>query len=114
MPSAPPTRCHCGRKATRRGRCDQHQPAAWANPSRNAQTLTRHDRHRFRREVLSREDTCRQCGSPDNLQADHIIPVAEGGATNDPNNGQALCRDCHTAKTQREAARGKARTRQAP
>jgi 5-methylcytosine-specific restriction protein A len=36
---------------------------------------------------------------------DHIIPKAEGGSDDD-DNLQALCRDCHDRKTQREAARG--------
>lgn len=41
--------------------------------------------------------------------ADHIIPVAEGGAEYDPANGQAICVPCHRAKTQEEAMRGRAR-----
>jgi 5-methylcytosine-specific restriction enzyme A len=42
-------------------------------------------------------------------EADHIIPVAFGGADGDVSNGQAVCRRCHKAKTQREAAEGRRR-----
>jgi 5-methylcytosine-specific restriction endonuclease McrA len=41
--------------------------------------------------------------------ADHIIPVAEGGAEFDPANGQGACKFCHDIKTTEEAARGRAR-----
>jgi 5-methylcytosine-specific restriction protein A len=36
---------------------------------------------------------------------DHTIPLEEGG-TNDPDNLQGLCHDCHDAKTERERLRG--------
>ncbi|WP_408608401.1 HNH endonuclease [Actinomyces howellii] len=42
-------------------------------------------------------------------EADHVVPVAEGGAMYDPLNGQAACGSCHMQKTQREAARGRQR-----
>lgn len=41
--------------------------------------------------------------------ADHIKPVAEGGAEHDPANGQGACQPCHDTKTQGEAARGRRR-----
>lgn len=41
--------------------------------------------------------------------ADHIVPVAEGGAEFDVTNGQGACRFCHDIKTSEEAARGRAR-----
>lgn len=37
---------------------------------------------------------------------DHIKPKAEGG-TDDEANLQLICRACHAAKTQREAAAGR-------
>ncbi|WP_221899405.1 HNH endonuclease [Xanthomonas sp. GW] len=41
-------------------------------------------------------------------EVDHILNVAEGG-TDDDANLQAICTDCHGAKTQAEARRGAAR-----
>lgn len=52
-----------------------------------------------------REPGC--TGAP--VLADHIVPVAEGGAPFDIANGQGACRACHDKKTQREAARGRQR-----
>ena len=40
-------------------------------------------------------------------QADHIIPVAEGGQTT-LQNGAGICVTCHKKKTGAEAARGRA------
>jgi len=41
-------------------------------------------------------------------QRDHIKPLAEGG-TDDDDNVQGLCVDCHEAKSKAEAARGASR-----
>lgn len=40
-------------------------------------------------------------------EADHVIPVAEGGAEFDVANGQGACSFCHEIKTQAEAARAR-------
>ena len=110
MPNAPASRCSCGRRATRRGRCEQHQPT-WSTKSANAKTMTGAQRARFRAEQLAREPQCRACGSTERLEADHIIPIAEGGARFDAANGQTLCHDCHERKSMRERLRGAARAR---
>ena len=59
-----------------------------------------------RRAILQRDPVC-PCGRP-STQADHIVPVAEGGS-DDESNGQGLCRSCHDTKTAAEAARARAR-----
>lgn len=41
--------------------------------------------------------------------ADHVVPVAEGGAEYDVANGQGACTPCHDDKTHEEAARGRRR-----
>jgi 5-methylcytosine-specific restriction protein A len=41
--------------------------------------------------------------------ADHIVPVAEGGAEHDVTNGQAACGPCHAPKTAAETQRGRDR-----
>lgn len=43
---------------------------------------------------------CRSCGAYDaNWQADHILPVWQGGGGCDLSNFQTLCCDCHQQKT---------------
>lgn len=58
-----------------------------------------------KRAILKRDRWCAQCGERASTQADHIKPIAEGGA-NTLDNGQGLCDPCHDAKTRREAQRG--------
>lgn len=56
---------------------------------------------RNRRIKLRDQFTCRDCGyifTEDKLQVDHIVPVAEGGSDEDEN-CQTLCLDCHDLKT---------------
>ena len=49
-------------------------------------------------EVRRRDNgQCRQCGSKQNLQFDHIYPVSKGGATT-VDNLQLLCRSCNLSK----------------
>ncbi len=45
-----------------------------------------------KQEVMERDEgKCRQCGTTENLEFDHIIPVSKGGASR-PENLQLLCR----------------------
>lgn len=44
---------------------------------------------------------CLRCGAQDNLEADHIVPIAFGGI-NDQANGLILCSKCHLAKSRAE------------
>ena len=114
MPYAPPSRCPCGNIATRRGRCDQHQPTPWATRSRNGDALTGRQRQQLHDQQIAREPQCRRCGSQDQLEADHIIPIAEGGAHTDPANLQTLCHNCHKQKTEAERRRGTRRRQHRP
>ena len=63
-----------------------------------------------RRARVMRRDCgmCQECRRKGWLTAavacDHRIPLWEGG-TDDDDNLQALCKDCHDAKTAQEAAR---------
>ena len=47
-------------------------------------------------------------------EADHIIPIAEGGNELDLTNGQGACSNCHGEKTQQEARRGQHRWKRKP
>ena len=77
--------------------------ANYPKRQRNSSVRTRARRARRR--------ACAGCGSPDNLQLDHIIPLAEGGPDTFTNT-QWLCSDaCHPAKTQAERQRGIDRAR---
>lgn len=78
------------------------------------------EHRRFRQAVLARADyTCQGCGHHDptgrTLEADHIVPVSQGGATH-PDNGQPLCAPCHGPKSRAEATAGRRKrpTRRAP
>ncbi len=46
------------------------------------------------------EGRCVRCGAEDDLQFDHVIPVARGGG-NAPENIQVLCGTCNRAKADR-------------
>lgn len=125
MPTARPSRCpipDCHNLTTTKGRCDNHQPKPWANPSANTRTLTPAERARFRRMVLDRDPVCvcngwcgnhyGPCTNPA-TEADHIIPIGLGGAHHAGENGQGLCTPCHDTKSQhdnqriREARKGR-------
>jgi len=46
---------------------------------------------------------CQRCGATKKLEADHVLPVWNGG-TNDLGNGQILCRPCHREKTKADVS----------
>ena len=56
----------------------------------------------LRQQVRREELLCKSCLAKGLVtvteEVDHIIPLSEGG-TNDRDNLQALCRDCHQVKT---------------
>lgn len=54
------------------------------------------------------EGRCVRCGAEDDLQFDHVIPVARGGG-NAPENIQVLCGRCNRAKGDHIAAGGGSR-----
>lgn len=62
----------------------------------------------IRDRVLARDKyTCQKCGTiglPSELEADHIVPLCEGGAPSDMANLQALCIPCHKVKSSAEKA----------
>lgn len=56
-----------------------------------------------RRLVLIRDGyRCKSCAKAGRLEVDHIRPLARGGDPWALDNLQALCRQCHFAKTRKE------------
>jgi 5-methylcytosine-specific restriction protein A len=64
---------------------------------------------RLRKLVLAEEPLCAECLKAGRTvsaeEVDHRVPLARGG-TNDRSNLQALCKSCHSRKTNREDGGG--------
>lgn len=59
-----------------------------------------------RRAVFERDGwRCVLCGGAGRLEADHVVPLARGGAPFDMANLQTLCRTCNIAKDRAENSR---------
>lgn len=58
----------------------------------------------WRQAVLTRDAfACVDCGRIDQANhADHVVPIAQGGAKYDVANGACRCIKCHSRKTARE------------
>jgi 5-methylcytosine-specific restriction enzyme A len=71
----------------------------WASyPERRKRANRAISQQEIRVMVFGRDNyRCRLCPSGENLQVDHIIPVAAGGS-NEPDNLQTLCRSCNCSK----------------
>ncbi len=117
MPAAALTPCAqpgCPHLTTR-SRCDDHTTQHnWSHSATFEQRyqMNRAEFNRLKDQVLRRDHrTCYLCGEPDCVTADHITPIAEGGARKDTRNWAAICGDCHHEKTRREATRGQRRAR---
>lgn len=109
MPTRPPRACpHTG--CTRSLPCPLHPRDRWAEGASGyerdgwawAETVKR---------VLARDRfVCYVCLLDVAVTADHVIPVAEGGSSDD-SNVAAICARCHAIKSQAEALRGRRRRR---
>ena len=91
----------CPNIATYKGRCSQHQVPAWQG--RRGFEGYGPEYLRNRRIVLKEEPVCRLCGARPSVTADHIVPVSQGG-THDRANLRGVCKQCHDARSQRQAA----------
>ena len=56
---------------------------------------------RMRELVLIEEPVCRKCQRMSSVQVDHIIPLCKGG-TDERDNLQAMCEQCHDEKTRKD------------
>ena len=108
MPSLPPKPCctpRCHKMATKRGKCEDHQPEAWVS-SKGKTAEERgygHKWKKIRKQALVRDGyLCQECLKSGLLtvatDVDHIINKAQGG-TDALSNLQCLCHPCHKIKT---------------
>src|SRR6185437_1584280 len=58
---------------------------------------------KLRAVVLRRDPICKECNEEPSSDADHIIPIRQGGAPWSVENLQGLCAGCHSTKTQKES-----------
>lgn len=81
--------------------CGPHDPGPWAGRGTFASRygITRHRWDKLRLRTLARDGgRCVDCGSTDDLEADHVVPRAQGGS-NQLANLATRCHNCHLAKT---------------
>ena len=83
--------------------CEEHRHLRWR--TRTAPTVARpYDRaqhKRWRLLVLGRDPICKICNTAPSTEADHIVPLDQGGGWS-LDNGQGLCASCHGRKTREE------------
>ena len=79
---------------------------AWDHGGKSAAKRGYGRQHRKNREQLLRQEPlCRMCKAKNPPRytpatiADHVVPIAKGGAIHDINNLQPVCADCHLAKS---------------
>lgn len=92
--------------------CPAHPKEPWAGSTRAQRiTLSGSAQQARRRRIIDRDrGICHVCGKPGANQADHKVPLAEGGADTDDNMGAIHSDPCHKAKSSEEARRGRQRT----
>ncbi|MFD8596981.1 HNH endonuclease [Kitasatospora sp. NPDC059646] len=120
MPTRPPSRCSdptCPELATKRGRCDQHQPIPWAGrDDKAARYGISSGRWRSLKATVTRRDDgcCWICGDgdADSYVLDHKVPISEGGSPTSLDNLGLACGPCDTVKSAAEALRGNQRRRE--
>lgn len=97
-------------EVTRQTRCAGHRRTKQADTRayRGSAASRGYDRNhrKWRRRVLARDPLCVECLEDGRVTeatvADHKVPLSEGGARFDMDNGQGLCVTHHNRKTARE------------
>lgn len=93
--------------------CEAHTPEPWAGSKRSEKvTIPRSQEQARRQRVLEKYlFCCHVCGRafpPEELEADHVIPLGEDGPDH-IDNMAPICKRDHRAKTARESARARRR-----
>jgi 5-methylcytosine-specific restriction endonuclease McrA len=96
-----------------KGHCQAHARKPWSTGRHDHGGTSRTgttEYFRWRKAVMSASKGQCQIKGPTctsrATQADHIVPVAWGGAEHDRANGQGVCAPCHGVKTRSESRRG--------
>lgn len=85
------------------GYCDDHRTSRMAEGRETAAMRGYDRRHqKWRLMILRRDPICVMCKNAAATEADHIRPLARGGARLELANGQGLCKECHGRKTRDE------------
>jgi 5-methylcytosine-specific restriction protein A len=116
MPAKPPKPCTkpgCRAYATTDSRCDDHQRPAFEGRGSGSSRGYGFKWSKIRDKILDRDQhLCQECDRNGRVtraaQVDHIRPKYKGG-TDNHDNLEAICEECHKLKTSRESA--EARTR---
>lgn len=61
---------------------------------------------RLRHVVLVEEPVCKICGRKPSVEVDHIMPISKGG-TDERDNLQGVCLECHEEKTRKDLGLGR-------
>ena len=88
--------------------CPLHAKKPWETSNRKSLSGSKQAKRRLY--ILRRDHgICHVCGEGGSDQADHIIPLAEGGPDTTQNMGAIHAKPCHEHKTLEEARRGRER-----
>ena len=109
MPSLPPHPCAhplCPNLLTSGRYCEEHARLRWRTRTapRLARPYDKMQHRRWRKLILGRDPICRVCHTEPSTEADHIVPLDQGGGWG-LDNGQGLCASCHGKKTREENKR---------
>src|SRR5690348_3942229 len=86
--------CPCGKHhVTRQGYCPDKERRRGSASSRGYD----YQHQQLRLLAIRQQPWCSQCGSTEDLTADHIIPRSKGGR-NVLSNYKVLCRSCNSSK----------------
>ena len=88
----------CPAIAGPRGLCAGHARAYERQRGTAAQRGYGTMHRQWRAAILARDVICRACGKSPSREADHVIPLSQGGGWSLAN-GQGLCKPCHSRKT---------------
>lgn len=89
--------------------CPTHKPEPWSGSRRRTRIgISGSTQQKFARWVLERDEgKCHVCGEYGADQADHVIPVSEGGDPGVDNMAAIHAEPCHRVKTAEEAKRAR-------